>query len=130
MRVDFKATGIALFVFFVVCAPVFLSVPVPGLPYVAAFLGGLTIAYRSRFGERSNCVLLAVLISLSLGLVSYIGPSDFPGLSASAWVIGLSFLVVLFMVVAGLGSKGLFKAMFSREDEPEKEKKIGDRSQG
>ena len=116
MRVDFEATGIALLVFLVVCAPMFLSFPVPGLPYIAAFFGGLTIAYRSRFGERSNCVLLAVLISLSLGLANFVGPSDFPGLSASAWVIGLSFPVALFMVVAGLGAKGLLKKMISRED--------------
>ena len=116
MRVDFKATGIALLVFLIICAPMFLSFPVPGLPFVAAFLGGLTIAYRSCFGERSNCVLLAVLISLSLGLANYVGPSDLPGLSASAWIIGLSFPVALFMVVAGLGAKGLFKKMVSREN--------------
>jgi hypothetical protein len=109
MRIDFKAIGIAFLVFLVVCTPMFLSFPIPGLPYIAAFLGGLTVAYRSRFGERANCVLLAALISLSLGLANYVGPSDFPGLSASAWVIGLSFPVALFMVVAGLGARGFFK---------------------
>jgi hypothetical protein len=124
MRTDFKATGIALLVFLVVCAPMYFSFPVPVLlpvllpvlPYIAAFLGGLTIAYRSRFGERSNCVVLAVLISLTLGFANLVGPSDFPGLSASAWVIGLSFPVALFMVVAGLGAKGLLKKMVSRAD--------------
>ncbi len=120
MRADFKATGTALLVFLVVCAPMYLSFPVPALlpalPYIAAFLGGLTIAYRSRYGEPSNCVLLAVLISLSLGLANLVGPSDFPGLAASAWVIGLSFPVALFMVVAGLGAKGLLKMMVSRAD--------------
>lgn len=116
MYIDFKAIGIAFLVFLIVCAPMSLSFPVPWLPYIAAFFGGLAIAYRSRFGERSNCVLLAMLISLSLGLSNFVGPSDFPSLSASAWVIGLSFPVALFMVGAGLGAKGLLKKMVSHEN--------------
>lgn len=116
MCIDIRATSTAFLVFLVVCVPMFFSFPVALLPYIAAFLGGLTIAYRSRFGERSNCVLLAVLISLSLGLANYVSPSDLPGLSASAWIIGLSFPVALFMVIAGLGAKGLIKKIASRED--------------
>ena len=121
MRADPKAIGIAYLVFLVVYLPVYLqptlgesagrafSFFAPWLPYIAAFLGGLTVAYRSRISESLNCFLLAVLIALSLGLVNYIGPSDFPGLNASAWVTGLSFPIALFLVAAGLGAKGFFK---------------------
>ncbi|HNI72641.1 MAG TPA: hypothetical protein PKN13_10165 [Accumulibacter sp.] len=120
MRADLKATGVAYLVFLAVYPPVYLgpiigepagavlSLVTPWLAYIAAFLGGLTVAYRSRIGERLNCLLLAVLIALSLGLTNYFGPSDFPGLNASAWVAGLSFPIALFLVAAGLGAKGFF----------------------
>jgi hypothetical protein len=118
MRIDFKAIGIALLVFLIACAPMFLSFHVPWLPYIAAFFGGLTIAYRSRFGEHSNYALLAVLISLSHGLSNFIVPSDFPALSDSTWVIGLSVPVVLFMVGAGIGAKEILKKWFPMMTNP------------
>jgi hypothetical protein len=121
MRADLKAIAIAFLAYAVVFLAAFLpsilsislgatfELVAPWFPYVAAFLGGITLAYRSRFSERLNGFVLSALIALSLGFANYYGPSDLPFLYASVLVTGISFPIVLFLVVAGLGAKNLFK---------------------
>ncbi len=129
MRIDLKAICLAFIVFVIVAHPISLrfslydftnsvfSYLIPWLPYLGAFCSGLTLAYREKISSRFNSLLLSVLISFSLGIVNYIGPSDLPGFYYSMWVTGLSFPIVLFLVVAGLGAKSLIKVV-SNEIKP------------
>jgi hypothetical protein len=129
MRIDLKAICLAFIVFVVVAHPAYLrfylydftnsvfSSLVPCLPYTAAFFSGLTLAYHEQINSRFNSLLLSALISIGLGLANYIGPSDLPGFYYSMWVTGLSFPIVLFLVVAGLGAKNLIKVV-SNEIKP------------
>ncbi|GEM_PF-4053500 len=129
MRIDLKAVSLAFIIFLVIFLPMYLrfstydftniafSYLAPWLPYLAAFFSGLTLAYREKLVSRFNSLLLSVLISLSLGLANHIGPSDLSGIYYSIWITGLSFPFVLFLVVAGLGTKNLIKAV-SNEFKP------------
>ena len=125
MRIDLKTVNVAFIVFLAIYLPTYLRFTpyhftntvfeylAPWLPYLAAFFSGLTMAYLEKNGSRFNSLLLTALISISLGLANYIGPSDLPGLYYSLWVTGLSLPIVLFLVGAGLGAKSLIKAVYS-----------------
>jgi hypothetical protein len=129
MRIDLKAIGIAYLVFLALYLPIYLQFTpydftktissnlTPWLPYLAIFFSGLVMAYYSSFNRRFNALLLTALIALSIGLANHFGPSDFPGFYGSVWVTGLSFPIVLFLVVAGLGAKNLIKVV-SNEIKP------------
>jgi hypothetical protein len=129
MRIDLKAVSVAFIVFLAIFLPTYLrftsydftntvfSYLAPWLTYLAPFFSGLAMAYLEKINTRFNSILLSALISLSLGLANFIGPSDLPGFYYSFWVTGLSLPIVLFLVAAGLGAKSLIKAL-SNEIKP------------
>ena len=119
MRIDMKAVGIGYLTFLCIFLLIYLPfVPgsftssifqkiAPVVPYISFFISGLVVANYSRFKIRISQVILAILISLSLGLANYYGPSDFHGIKATLWVIGISLPIVFLFVIAGQGAKEL-----------------------
>jgi hypothetical protein len=118
MLAAYRPVAIGFGVFLVVSSPVI--VPAVGralpseiafvFPYIAAVIAGLVLAHQcsSPSHETKNALLLGIFISLLLGLLNWLGPSDLPGLYYSAWIFMLSLPVTLFLVFAGTGLKGLW----------------------
>lgn len=79
-------------------------------PYIAPVVAGLVLAHKSSSpsNETKNAFLLGVLISLLLGTLNLLTPSDLPGVYYSVWVFVLSLPITLFLVFAGTGLKGLW----------------------
>lgn len=77
-------------------------------PCLAAVIAGWVLAHQSTSPshETRNALLLGILISLLLGLLNWLVPSDLPGPYYSLWISLLSLPVALFFVFAGTGLIG------------------------
>lgn len=118
MLAAYRPAAIGLGVFLAVSSPVIIPVVGRALhseitfifPYIAAVVAGLILAHQSSSPshETKNALLLGIFISLLLGLLNWLAPSDLLGLYYSGWVFLLSLPVTLFLVFAGTGLKGLW----------------------
>lgn len=77
-------------------------------PCLAAVIAGWVLAHQSTSPshETRNALLLGIFISLLLGLLNWLAPSDLPGPYYSLWISLLSLPVALFFVFAGTGLIG------------------------
>ena len=122
MRVDIKALSISYFAFVSMHLLVYVpSNPIASfLPYLAVIISGFLLERNSDTNTKFSTVILTVLISLSLGIANYFGPSDFPGLKATAWIFGISLPIVLFLVIAGRGLNEIVMRMKSNKNDSNK----------
>jgi len=122
MRVDIKALTISYLAF--ICIYLLVYIPLnpiaPYLPYIAVTISGSLLARYTKNALKVNTVILTLLISLSFGMANYFGPSDFPGLKATGWVIGISIPIVLFLVIAGQGLNEIVIRMKSKKNDSNK----------
>ena len=89
----------------------YVGAAVAFLPYVAATLCAAFLGYVARTRVWLQLVALACCVAAVLGLVNlaheiFIGPVDFSGLAGSAFVIAMSFPMVLLLCLLG-GSAGV-----------------------
>ena len=129
MHLDWRAFVIAFGAFLVLSIPLYvpwnialphaLAVAITWLPYLGAFVAGVTFLHIAKFNRDRDCVLLGVVIGMTVGLVNFIGPaigihSDLPGLKYSLIIAGGAIPIAVVLVLAGAGSRNFFNAPSKR----------------